>query len=284
MDLLLPLLPILVFVSWGLLRFGLFLWRNRGRGGWSDADGGSILLPPPLRQWWIEEIAPVVGWLAGKGVRPDHISIAGAVVSATAAVLLAFGHFVWGGYAMMVGGGCDMLDGRVARAARIQSRRGAYLDSALDRYSDMFVLIGLAVAYRASWVALVALLGLVGTVMVSYARARAEGLGVSCRGGLMQRPERLVVLAFAAILDPVVSYVVNHTVYDFQGGVLLPLALVLVTVLSHGTAFARIRTVYRELRAQDVPESSPAKESRARGTPADPRPTEAPRDAERSTG
>ena len=262
MDLFLPLLPLVAFVAWGLLRFGRFRWKNRGRQVGSGRDGGSLLLPRPLRAWWIEELGPLVGWLVRKGVRPDHISVTGALVSAVAAVLFGLGFLIWGGYAMLVGGGCDMLDGRVARTARLQTRRGAFLDSSLDRYADLLVLGGLAVAFRASWVGLVAVICMIGTVMVSYARARAEGLGVGCKVGLMQRPERFVVIAFAAILDPLVSHGINIGVHDFGGSVLLPGVLTVVTVLTHGTAVARIRTVYRELRDQEESPAAPEPEPR----------------------
>jgi phosphatidylglycerophosphate synthase len=256
MALVMPLLPFVVFVVWALLHFGRFRLRHRGRSDWGHDRGDSALLPASARAWWIEEIAPVVGWLVAKGVRANHVTYLGTSLSVGAAVSFGLSASVAGGYLLLLGGLFDILDGHVARRAGQATRRGAFLDSTLDRYADMLVLIGLAIAYRESWVALPALATLVGTVATSYTRARAEGLGLSCRSGLMQRPERVVIIGFAALVDPLLSAGLG-ALLGFEGRVVLPLALTVMAVLVNGTAVARVRTVYLQLRELETGTRAP---------------------------
>lgn len=248
-----PLLPLLVSLAWAIVHFARYRWRYRAAGDPPSPSaaarrrGGSALLPPSVRAWWSDEIAPLVGWLVRHGVRPNHVTYAGTALAVLAAVAFALGAFVAGGYALLLGGVCDILDGHVARASGQATPAGAFLDSSLDRLADMLVLVGLAVAFRESWVAFAALAALVGSVLTSYARARAEGLGLSCRSGLMQRPERVLVIGFATLLDPALSAGLD-ALFGTGPQVVLPLALTVTAVLVNGTAFARIRTVYRALR------------------------------------
>ncbi len=248
MALVLPLLPLVAFVVWGVLHLVRFRWRHRGRTDWGHDRGDSALLPASVRAWWFEEIAPVVGWLVRKGVRANHITYAGTALAFGAGLAFGLRAFVTGGYLLLLGGIFDILDGHVARRSGHATRRGAFLDSTLDRYADMVVLLGLAVAFRDSWIALAALTTLVGAVMTSYTRARAEGLGLSCRSGLMQRPERIVIIGAAALFDPLLSAGLG-ALFGFEGTVIMPLALSVMAVLVNGTAVARVRTTYLELRA-----------------------------------
>lgn len=277
MELVLPLVPLIAFVVWGLLHLGRFRWRHRGRTDWGHDRGDSALLPASVRAWWFEEIAPVVGWLVRKGVRANHVTYAGTALAFAAAVAFGLGAFVIGGYLLLVGGICDILDGHVARRSGHATRRGAFLDSSLDRYADMVVLVGLAVAFRESWVALAALATLMGAVMTSYTRARAEGLGLSCRSGLMQRPERIVIIGFAALLDPLLSAGLG-ALFGFDEPVIMALALTVMAVLVNGTAIARVRTTYLELRAreQDAAAAAPDAARAARPPVAKPAPDASP--------
>jgi len=147
---------------------------------------------------------PVARLLSGSRVRPNQLSCLGLGVSVIAAAAFATDHARWGGLLLALAGALDILDGAVARASAQVSPFGAFLDSVLDRYSDLLVLAGVCLLFarggRLADVA-VTLLALVGTVMVSYTRARAESVGVDCRVGLMERGERLLVLIVGALLD-----------------------------------------------------------------------------------
>ena len=135
-------------------------------------------------------------------IHPNLVSLAGLGAGIAAGALFSLGRPVAAGLALVLCGLLDVLDGTIAVETRRQTLFGASLDSTLDRYSEFFVYAGLAHLFRESpamWLAWAAFLG---SVMVSYTRARAEGLGVDVRTGIMQRAERLAVLALAAFIGP----------------------------------------------------------------------------------
>lgn len=140
------------------------------------------------------------------GLHPNLITVLGFLATAAAGLALAR-DLVLGGALMLIGGFLDMLDGAVARASGRTSDFGAFLDSVLDRYSDAFLFSGLAwYLWKAGdgMGVLLSLGTLVGALLISYTRARAEGLGRDCKVGLMERPERIALLAFAALTGWVV--------------------------------------------------------------------------------
>jgi CDP-diacylglycerol--glycerol-3-phosphate 3-phosphatidyltransferase len=153
---------------------------------------------------------PVARALVRARLRPNQLTVLGLCVSALSAVAFASDRQRWGGVLLALAGACDILDGALARVSGQVSPFGAFLDSVLDRYSDLLVLAGLIVLFGrlgrgADVVATLA--ALVGTVMVSYTRARAESIGVECRVGLMERGERLLVLIAGALADLIVPAV-----------------------------------------------------------------------------
>ena len=153
---------------------------------------------------------PVARLLSGSRIRPNQLSCLGLGVSVIAAVAFAAGHGRWGGLLLALAGALDILDGAVARASAQVSPFGAFLDSVLDRYSDLLVLSGICLLFaRLGRLPdlVVTLLALAGTLMVSYTRARAESVGVECRVGLMERGERLITLILGALLDLLVPAV-----------------------------------------------------------------------------
>lgn len=134
-------------------------------------------------------------------INPNIITVAGFIVTTCAAVLLPTS-LIWGGILILVGGVFDMLDGIIARVNNRATSFGAFLDSVLDRYSDSFLLIGFGWVFyqRGSAVGMVLSVGtLVGSLIISYARARAEGLGRNCHAGLMERPERIILMIIGAL-------------------------------------------------------------------------------------
>jgi phosphatidylglycerophosphate synthase len=130
----------------------------------------------------------------------------------------------------------------VARRTAQATRRGAFLDSVIDRYAEFFTFCGLGVFFSASWMLWVVALGFLGSVMVSYARARAEGLGVECRGGLMQRGERYVLLGVSSLLSTIFNHLSCQSSHYF-----LMLGLLLLAVLTNLTAVSRVRAVVAAL-------------------------------------
>jgi CDP-diacylglycerol--glycerol-3-phosphate 3-phosphatidyltransferase len=153
---------------------------------------------------------PIARVLLRARVRPNQLTVLGLVISMGSAAALAAGHLRSGGLLLIVAGALDILDGALARVSGRVSALGAFLDSVLDRYSDLLVLSGIVLLFmqqdsRGAVVA--ALAAVIGTVMVSYTRARAESVGVECRVGLLERGERLLVLIVGALLDLLVPAV-----------------------------------------------------------------------------
>jgi CDP-diacylglycerol---glycerol-3-phosphate 3-phosphatidyltransferase len=147
---------------------------------------------------------PVARGLLGFRVRPNQLTVLGLCGSALATLAFATDHARWGGGLLALAGVLDMLDGALARASGQVSPFGAFLDSVLDRYSDILVLSGIIFLFvgKARVLDVVATLAaLLGTVMVSYTRARAESVGVDCRVGFMERGERMVTLIVGALFD-----------------------------------------------------------------------------------
>jgi CDP-diacylglycerol--glycerol-3-phosphate 3-phosphatidyltransferase len=178
---------------------------------------------------------PIVSPLASLGVTPNMISVAGFAGNVAAGALAAGGHFLAAGVVMLIFSALDLLDGALARKTGTVTRFGAVFDSVLDRLSEAAVLAGLLFHYtqlggHTQEVALI-YAAMVGSIMVSYVRARAEGLGLELREGLFTRAERVLLLGAALIIgDSVILW-----------------ALWVLAVLSHATAAQRVFTVWQQL-------------------------------------
>ena len=175
------------------------------------------------------------------GVTPNVLTFMGFVINLMAAYLFAYGYFRWAACVIIVAGLFDMLDGRVARVSNRVTPFGGFLDSVLDRYSDLSLLIGLLVFYgrinRFWYVTLVAV-GMIGSVMVSYTRARAENLIPSCKVGFLERPERVVLFIIGALFDRMAP------------------VLWIIAVLSNVTVIHRVIHTWQEARQLSSPDIS----------------------------
>lgn len=149
-------------------------------------------------------IVLIVRGLALSRIHPNVLTFFGLVINIVAAFLLATGQFRTAGYVIIGAGIFDMVDGRVARETNQVTRFGGFFDSVLDRYSDLALLIGLLVYYgsinRPLYVVMTGVV-MMGSVMVSYTRARAENTIPTCKVGFMERPERVVLLIIGALAD-----------------------------------------------------------------------------------
>jgi CDP-diacylglycerol--glycerol-3-phosphate 3-phosphatidyltransferase len=144
----------------------------------------------------------IVHALAATGVEPNFLTFLGLVINFVAAYLFAKGRFPAAGGVMILAGLFDMVDGRVARAQGRVTKFGAYFDSVIDRYSDVGLYFGLLFYYASvnrSRYAILVGVAMAGSVMVSYARARAESLIPECKAGFWERPERIVLLIIGAL-------------------------------------------------------------------------------------
>ena len=154
---------------------------------------------------------PVARLLLRARVRPNHLTILGLGVSIAAAYVFSVGRLRWGAALLALAGLFDFFDGAVARLAGSDSDYGAFLDSVVDRYSDLAVLLGILVYYEQRGDisgAVLTMATLAGTVMTSYTKARAQSIAVSCEIGVMERPERLIALIAGAtfnLLTPIMA-------------------------------------------------------------------------------
>lgn len=174
------------------------------------------------------------------GITPNALTLTGLGINLIASMLLWAGYFTLGGLVTLAAGLCDMLDGGVARIRGGEDRFGAFWDSIIDRYSDLFLLMGVLLYYaRTGQIELVGLscLAILGTVLIPYARAKAERFLTECSVGWMERPERILLLAAGAIFH------------------LMPLTLGILALLTHVTVFQRIHYCWKHL-SNPGPESS----------------------------
>jgi phosphatidylglycerophosphate synthase len=197
-----------------------------------------------VRDWLMWLITPVERTLVRTGVSPDALNYVGGLLGLGAGIAYANGDIAVGGWLVLLGGLADILDGRIARARGIGSNYGEFLDSMVDRFAEMFAFMGLALYFEPSrWMMLSTVVALGGSMMVSYARAKGEGVGVDCRGGIMQRAERLVLLAAASLTDHLIC-----DTFDLPESSVLITVVTLIGFASVGTAIWRSWVIARELK------------------------------------
>lgn len=152
---------------------------------------------------------PVIGILSKSGIKPDALTFVGLAINVGAAYVIATGHFLLGGILILAAGLFDLLDGALARVAEKTTKFGAILDSTVDRISEAALFCGLLVWYMPGELEILLIFAvLIGSFLVSYIRARAEGLGLECKVGLFTRAERVIVLAIGLLVGQFVDLAV----------------------------------------------------------------------------
>jgi phosphatidylglycerophosphate synthase len=274
-----PLAPALVVSGYFLFMFGLFLIRSRLWGMPEDPEvlsrSASRLLSRFWRHFIMWTLRPYERTLVRLGVTPNAITLASLVTALISAWGFATGRFALGGWMYLFTGILDIFDGRVARATNRVSPGGAFFDSVMDRYSEIIVFGGMAYFYRDSWALFVVLGASMGSVMVSYTRARAEGLDIrDVNIGTMQRPERLFYLGVVSALTPIFEVFVGHGPLPPFAPVVV--ALGLLAISANVTAMRRIVHTLRRLEARAAtsapvptppPAPEPADDEPAHGVP-----------------
>jgi CDP-diacylglycerol--glycerol-3-phosphate 3-phosphatidyltransferase len=207
---------------------------------------GSAILGRRIRGWYFANLVPFEEFCIRWKIAPAHLSYAQLLAGMLVAACYAGGMLTTAGWLLLFAGTLDIIDGRVARRTDGGSARGAFLDSVIDRYTDSFAYLGLAVFFRDTWVLWAVLIALIGGLIVSYTRARGEGLGAQCRVGLLQRPERYVILGFGTIFGSLLE----HLTAPWVGGPrhsLLIFTIVLLAALVNFTAIQRAIHIWRAL-------------------------------------
>lgn len=218
-------------------------------------------------------IDPFVKILLKIGFTPNIVTVIGFLLNIGVAVVFILGaentrrddlsHVGWAGGLILFAGLFDMLDGQLARLGKMSSSFGALLDSVLDRYSELFMFLGICyylIADHYFMSSLIAFIGLIGSMMVSYTRARAEGLGIECKGGLMQRPERVVLVGTSALACGIASsyiggdyklYIDGIPFHVFETMSIFTIPLTVLAVLTNITAYNRLMDAKKALDAKD---------------------------------
>jgi CDP-diacylglycerol---glycerol-3-phosphate 3-phosphatidyltransferase len=219
------------------------------------------MIPGWAREGFLGVVRPVFAGLVRRRVHPNLITTVGFVITISAGIVYFLGHVRYAGFLVLLGGLCDILDGYVARETGLASVFGSFYDSTLDRISEIVVFLGIFSLYGGGhpdfphpWMVYVVALALAGSLMVSYTRARAETLGVDCKVGLMQRPERVVLIGFS-------SWFLGGA----WEGIGLTAVLLVMATLTNFTVFQRIVWVYRHTRdglpAEPISSTGPAARS-----------------------
>ena len=214
-------------------------------------------------------IDPFVKLLIKLGLTPNAVTTIGFVLNIGVAVIFIVGgeegnrgdltYVGWAGGLILFAGLFDMLDGQVARLGNMKSTFGALYDSVLDRYSELIMFLGICyylVAHHYFLSSIFAFIALIGSMMVSYVRARAEGLGIECKGGLMQRPERVITIGVFAILCGFMSliiggdyklYVPGFRFHIFETMSIFTIPVTVLAILTNVTAFKRLTDAKKSL-------------------------------------
>jgi CDP-diacylglycerol--glycerol-3-phosphate 3-phosphatidyltransferase len=200
-------------------------------------------MPTPtdyLKKGALRTIEPAISFLARHNVSPNAITTVGTLLTIAAGVVYATGHIMTAGWLMGVTAFFDVVDGEVARRTGRSTVFGAFYDSTLDRVADGALMAGLTVFYATNvahhniYMVVICLLGMIGTFVVSYTRARAESLGIDAKVGVMQRPERIVLLSAPQAFFGL-----------FWNGWVLIGIIILLSVTAWITAVQRIAFVHR---------------------------------------
>lgn len=227
-----------------------------------------------LQQTIYKVINPFVKGLIKIGLTPNAVTTIGLILNIGVAVIFVFGaeesnrgdlSFVgWGGALVLFAGLFDMLDGQVARLGNMSSVFGALYDSVLDRYSELIMFLGICyylVSHHYFLSSLFAFIALIGSMMVSYTRARAEGLGVESKGGLMQRPERVVTIGLCAMASGIAGhyiggdfkvYIPGISFHIFETMSIFTIPITIMAFMTNITAINRLRDAKKTLDAREV--------------------------------
>jgi len=234
-----------------------------------------------LQQGIYKVINPFVRVLIRAGLTPNMVTTIGLILNIGVSIIFIEGaekgnrgdlsYVGWAGALILFAGLFDMLDGQVARLGNMSSRFGALYDSVLDRYSELILFLGICyylVAHHYFLSSLVAFIGMIGSLMVSYTRARAEGLGIECKDGLMQRPERVILIGVSALACGIASkwmggnYKIhwpNSNFPIFETISIFTIPLTVMAVLANATAIGRLKDAKKALEEQDRKNAAPKK-------------------------
>jgi CDP-diacylglycerol--glycerol-3-phosphate 3-phosphatidyltransferase len=242
---------LIAFVAAALLSMAVYAATGARRDADADRRGSRFLMGAGdfLVHWLMWAISPVDRIAFGLGLSPDAFNVGGLLFGLASGIAIATGRLELGGWAILLGGVCDIMDGRVARHLKVASPYGAFIDSTLDRFVEVFVFLGFVVWLRSfRYGPFLAAAAITGSLLVSYTRARGESVGVLCKEGLMQRAERLALTFLACLLDRPLA-----ALFGWAPGTLALWVLALIAAGTFTTAVHRTLWIGARLREQAPP-------------------------------
>ncbi len=195
----------------------------------SETKEYTRILPRKLISFVLRSLNSLASLFIKLRIGPAALSALALVAGMAAGALFILERPLLAGITIFVSGIFDILDGKVAESTQTKSLFGAIFDSTLDRYSEFFIFLGIAVHFRNHWALWLTIAAMLGSALVSYTRARAEGLGIECSIGIMQRAERIILLALGAVLGSIFN------IFDLA----MIIVLAMIAVISHITAIQR---------------------------------------------
>lgn len=218
-----------------------------------------------LIEFWYWITTPFLAFFKLIGLTPNGITSISIFLSFITGAIYSTGHFSAAGWMLVISGTLDMLDGRLARETGTATRAGAFFDSCSDRYSDSFVFIGIAIYFLSKnfsvsdshfvlsmtdYSSIIIIMALMlGTAAMSYVKARGEAIGVSTKSGLMQRPERILMLSLYSVLDPFIRIILGN--YGINQDYCLILLLIIMAILINFSAIVRMADIFRLIRKSE---------------------------------
>ncbi len=221
-----------------LILASMLVYRVTQSSGGVSADltgrGGSFFLGFWVRNWFYWFIGPIKRLSLALRLTPLFYNLLVVAFGLASIVFFYRGNLPAAGWMVLLSGFADVMDGEIARARGLVSQAGAFIDSTLDRFSELAAFVGIAAFFGEGMAVLAVIVALGGSLLVSYTRARGESLGVLCKTGLMQRAERIIILGLGSILDPWIS-----AAFGRETGFVLKILVIVIAVGTVGTAVYR---------------------------------------------
>ncbi len=218
-----------------------------------------------LVEFWYWITTPLLSLFKILKLTPNRITAISVLLSLFTGYIYATGNLGFGGWMLVLSGSLDMLDGRLARETGQSTKAGAFFDSCCDRYSDSFVFIGLGIFFMhkngsfadgiftislSDYIGLITIMTiLLGTAAMSYVKARGEAVGASTKRGLMQRPERIMLLSVFTVLNPFFAVILNN--YGFNPDSILLGFLILMSLLVNISAVIRMADLFNTIKRSE---------------------------------
>jgi len=261
------LLPLIILLESVMILFTYFslTWSKRVKSEETQSRVHKSFIGIFLIEFWYWFTSPVLNMCKIIKVTPNQVTVFSLFLSLITGYIYSIGYIAGGGFLLIFSGSLDLIDGRLARETGQSTRAGAFLDSCLDRYSDAFVLIGIAIYYLTKnmdlsshsatislydlTVPLLIMVLLLGTASMSYVKARGEAVGITTKKGLMQRPERITLLGVYSVLDPFIRIILSrYGILEDMGMITL---LALMTLLVNSSAMSRLKDIFGRLQKEN---------------------------------